>query len=107
MSGYKKPMDLVSWLELLTGAGGATVAIYGMAILLTDRAARSDRRAFGRTKDAGRYYLCFGLALVLIVLSNVWNGHHQSLLTVGALIGAVALVGLAAIRYRPRRKRRG
>jgi hypothetical protein len=70
------------------GPGGATVAIYGAGILLTDHAARSDRRAFRRTKDAGLYYLCFSLALILIVLSNVSNEHHQSLLAAGALIGA-------------------
>src|SRR5258705_925925 len=28
-----------------------------------------------RLKDAGLYYLCFGLALTLIVLSVLWNEH--------------------------------
>jgi hypothetical protein len=91
---------------LLAGVGGAAVATYGAAILLTNRSTLSDRRAFRRVKDAGLYYLCFGLALTLIVLSVLWNEHHQSLLAVAALIGAMALVGLAVIRYRPRRKKR-
>jgi hypothetical protein len=99
-------MDLGAWLGLLTGVGGASVAIYGAAILLTNRATLSDRRAFRRVKDAGLYYLCFGLALTLIVLSVLWNEHHQSLLAVAALIGAMSLAGLAVIRYRPRQKER-
>jgi hypothetical protein len=99
-------MDLGSWLGLLAGVGGATVAIYGAIILLTDRATRGDRRAFRRTKDAGLYYLCLGLALTLMVLSMLWNEHHQSLLAVAALIGVIALAGLAVIRYRPRQKKR-
>jgi hypothetical protein len=53
-------------------------------------------------KDAGLYYLCFGLALTLLVLSVVWNEHHQSLLAVVALIGTMILAGLAVVRYRPR-----
>jgi hypothetical protein len=94
-------MDLMSWLELLTGMVGVAVAIYGAVILLTGRLARGDRRAFRRTKDAGLYYACFGLALTLLVLSTVCNQHGQSLLAGVALIGTMALVGLA-IRYRPR-----
>jgi membrane associated rhomboid family serine protease len=90
----------------LAGAGGATVAIYGAVILLTDRATGGDRRAFRRMKDAGLYYLCFGLALTLMVLSVLWNKHHQSLLAVAALIGAIALASLAVIRYRPRQNKR-
>jgi hypothetical protein len=98
-------MDLTSWLGLLTGVGGAAVAIYGAVILLTGRATRGDRRAFRRMKDAGFYYLCFGLALALQMLSVLWNEHHQPLLAGLALIGTMALVGLAVIRYRPRQDR--
>jgi hypothetical protein len=99
-------MGLMSWLGLLTGAGGAAVAIYGGSILLTGRLTRGDQRAFRRTKEAGLYYLCFGLALTLLVLSGVSNEHHQSLLVGGGLIGTLALAGLAVIRYRPRQDRR-
>jgi membrane associated rhomboid family serine protease len=105
-SGFTNAMDLGAWLGLLAGVGGATVAIYGAAILLTNRAIPSDRRAFRRVKDAGLYYLCFGLALTLIVLSVLWNEHHQSLLAVAAIIGAMCSAGLAVIKYRSRRKER-
>jgi cytochrome bd-type quinol oxidase subunit 2 len=99
-------MDLGSWLGLLTVLVGTTVAVYGTVVLLTDRATQGDRRAFRRTKDAGLYYLCFGLALTLMSLSVLCNEHHQSLLAIAALIGAVALAGLAVIRYRSRPKER-
>jgi membrane associated rhomboid family serine protease len=99
-------MDLGSWLGLLAGVGGATVAIYGAVVLLTGRATRGDRRAFQRASDAGPYYLFFGLALTLMVVGVVLNEHHQSLPAVAALVGAVASAGLAVIRHRPRRKRR-
>jgi hypothetical protein len=95
-------MDLVSWLELLVGVGGASVAIYGAVILLTGLATRGDRRAFLRIKDAGLYYMCSGLAMTLLVSTVLWNEHHQPLLTVVALIGTMALVG-PIIHYRPRR----
>ena len=79
---------------------GVAVAIYGAVILLTGRLAR-DRRAFGRTEDAGLYYACFGLAPTLLVLSTVCNQHGQSLLAAVALVGTMALVGLA-VHFRPR-----
>jgi membrane associated rhomboid family serine protease len=99
-------MDLGSWLGLLAGVGGATVAIYGAVVLLTGCATRGDRRAFQRASDSGLYYLFFGLALTLMVLGVVSNEHHQSLPAVAALVGTVASAGLAVIRHRPRRKRR-
>jgi hypothetical protein len=102
-SGYRDIMDLGSWpLELLVAVGGAAVAIYGAVVLLTGHATLRDRRAFGRTKDVGLYYLCLGLALTLLMLGVLWNEHHQSLLAVVALIGVMTLTGLV-IHYRPRR----
>ncbi len=96
-----KPMNLRFWLELLTGMVGVAVASYGAVILLTGRVARGDRRAFRRTRDAGLYYACFGLALTLLVLSTLCNQHNQ-LLAALALAGTMVLVGLA-VRFRPRR----
>lgn len=95
-------MDLVSWLGLLVGLGGASAAIYGAVILFTGRATRGDRRVFRRMKDAGLYYLCSGLAMTLLASSVLWNEHHQSLPALVALIGTMALAGLV-IRYRPRK----
>src|SRR5689334_22542268 len=99
-------MDPASWLGLVVGGGGVAVAIYGAVILITGRPTRGDRRAFRRTKDAGLYYACFGLALTLLVLSGVANQHHQVWLAGAALVTALALVGVA-VRYRPRQDNRG
>jgi hypothetical protein len=44
--------------------------------------------------------------LTLLVLSVVWNEHHQSLLALVALIGTMVLAGLAVILYRPRQHKK-
>jgi hypothetical protein len=104
-TGYSTAMDLMSWLRLIIVLGGAGVAIYGVWILITGRAPRSDQCAFRRPTDAGVCYVCFGLALALLVLSQLWNEHHQTLSAAAALIVAVMLIGLV-IRYRPRQDKR-
>lgn len=98
-------MDLLSWLGLLTGIGGVAVATYGAVVLLTGRATRGDQRAFRRTRDAGLYYLCFGLVLMLVTVSGVWNANDQSVLAGAGVIAAIAFIPLL-IRYRPRQARR-
>jgi hypothetical protein len=97
--GYSSAMGLVSWLRLIVALGGAGAAAYGVWILVAGRASRGDQRAFRRLTDAGLYYLCFGLALALLALSQVWNEHHLRLLTAAALIATMVLMGLG-IRYR-------
>jgi hypothetical protein len=98
-------VDLMSWLRLIVALGGASGAIYGVWILITGRAPRSGQRSFRGPTDAGLYHVCFGLALALLALSQLWNEHHQILLTAGALIATVVLIGLV-IRYRPRQDKR-
>lgn len=100
-TGYPSGMDLLSWLRLIVVLVGAGAAVYGVWILVTGRAARGDQRAFRRSTDAGRYYLCFGSALAFVALSQLLNERHQRLLAGVALIGTVVLLGLA-VRYRPR-----
>ena len=95
-------MDLMSWLRLIIALGGAGVAAYGAWILITGRAPRGDQRAFRRRTDAGLYYLCFGLALALLALGQLWNEHRQTLPAAAALVATIVLIGLG-IRYRPRR----
>lgn len=95
----------MSWLRLIIALGGAGVAVYGVWILVTGRAPRGDQRAFRRPTDAGLYYLCFGLALALLALSQLWNEHHQTLPTAASLIAVMVLIGLV-IRYRPRKDKR-
>jgi hypothetical protein len=97
-------MDLWSWLGLTTALVGVAAAVYGAAILLTGRALRGDQRAFRRLKDAGFYYLCFGMALTLLVSGVLWIRHHQTLPAVAALVVTIVLAGLV-IRYRPRRSK--
>jgi hypothetical protein len=97
-------MDLSWWLALVAASGGVVAAGYGLGILVTGRAMRGDQRAFRRLKDAGLYYLCFGLALTLLVSGVLWNEHHRTLPAVATLVGTVALLVLA-IRYRPRQNR--
>ena len=99
-------MDFTSWVALLAAMCGAAVTIYGAVILVTGRATRGDQRAFRSTRDAGLYYLCFGLAMTLLYSSILWNTHHHSLLAVVALIGTLVLATLAVIRYRPAKSRR-
>ena len=82
------------------------MAIYGAVVLLTGRLMRSDRRVFRQTKQAGLYYLCFGLALALVTMSGVVNARGWSVLAIVGLIVGLVFVGLAAIRYRPRRDTR-
>lgn len=86
-------MDLGSWLGVVAGAGGAVVAIYGAEILLIGRATRGDRNAFWRLADAGRYYLFFGLALVVLVSAMQLTGHDQPLLTLLMIIVVVGTWG--------------
>ena len=94
-------MDLASWLALFGGICAAAVTIYGAAILVTGRVTRGDRRAFRRVKDCGLYYLCFGLAMILLTAGILLNVHHQPVMAMVALVGALTLGSLAVIRYRP------
>lgn len=98
-------MDLVPWLRLIVTLGGASVAIYGVWILKTGRAPRRGHRTFRGPTDAGLYHVCFGLALALLQLGQLWSDHHQHLLATVALIATAVLTGLV-IRYRPRQDRR-
>jgi hypothetical protein len=98
-------MDLMSGLRLIIVASGVGVAVYGVWILITGRALRGEQRAFRGRTDAGLYHLCFGLALALLALGQIWNEHHQTLPAAATLIAIVALIGLG-IRYRPRRDKR-
>ena len=96
-------MDLASWLAVLGGICAAAVTIYGAVILVTGHVTRGDRRSFRRVKGSGLYYLCFGLAMILLTASILLDVHHQSLMAIVALVGALTLGSLAVIRYRPAR----
>ncbi|MEU4219400.1 hypothetical protein [Actinoplanes sp. NPDC026623] len=93
-------MTLGTATLLVGGAIGLFLAVFGAAILVTGRAPASALRNFAGVRAAALYYLLFGLALLLMVLGQTLIAGAASLV-VGAL--AVAMVGVAVVRYRPRR----
>jgi hypothetical protein len=94
-------MDLGGATLLIGGGIGLLLTIFGVATLVTG-GARSGR-AFRTAKDAGRYYVLFGVALIMLSVGTAVRG-------VAAVISsvlAVVLVAVAVIRYRPRGGRAG
>jgi hypothetical protein len=92
-------MDLGTATMVFGGGIGLLLAVFGMKILATGRAPAPAARAFRTLRDAGMYHLLFGAALVLVVLVTELPGRATPI--AGAVL-AVALVGLAVARYRPR-----
>jgi hypothetical protein len=95
-------MNTGAWTVAVGGAIGLALAIFGVRVLVTGRAPASTARAFRTVKDAGCYHLLFGVALVLVVLGASLPGHLPTLVTTAL---AVALVGVAVARFRPRGRR--
>ena len=95
-------MDLGTATLLVGVAIGLTLALFGVRMLVTGRAPASTRRNFPDVRAAALYHLLFGVALLLLAMG-------QSLLSgaAGIIISALAvvLVGVALVRYRPRRRR--
>ena len=86
---------------LLVGAGiGLLLALFGMKMLVTGRAPAGTLRSFPEVRAAALYHLLFGLALLLVVVGQVLSAGAADMV---ASVLAVALVGVALIRYRPRR----
>jgi hypothetical protein len=95
-------MDLGTATLLVGGAIGLALALFGVRMLVTGRAPAATLRNFPDVRAAALYHLLFGLALVLLVLGQaLFTGTAG--LTVNVL--AVVLVGVALVRYRPRRRR--
>jgi hypothetical protein len=94
-------MSLTSWTLLAGAATGLALAGFGASMLLSGRAPGVTRRAFRRVRDAGLYHLLFGLALLILVLGVRLPGGATA---VTSAVVAVAIVGLAVVRYRPRAK---
>jgi hypothetical protein len=92
-------MDLGT-ATLVIGCGiGLLLAVFGAGILATGRAPVPTTRAFRSVREAGMYHLLFGIALVLVVLATELPGRATPI--IGTVL-AVALVGFAIARYRPR-----
>ncbi len=88
---------------LLVGGGiGLALALFGVRMLVTGRAPASTVRNFPDVRAAALYHLLFGLALLLMVLGQILFTGDAGLAISGL---AIALVGVALMRYRPRRRR--
>ena len=88
---------------LLVGAGiGLLLALFGVKMLVTGRAPASTMRNFPDVRAAALYHLLFGLALLIMVLGQVLFAGTAHVI---ASVLAIALVGVALIRYRPRRSK--
>jgi hypothetical protein len=97
-------MDTGTWTLFIGGAIGLALALFGVRMLITGQAPASTARAFRTTRDAGLYHLLFGLGLLLLVVGTELPGDVTPI--VSAVL-AVALAGVAVVRYRPRRKVEG
>lgn len=97
-------MTLGASTLLIGGVIGLFLAVFGAAMLVTGKAPASTLRNFTGVRTAALYHLLFGVALLLVVLG-------QSLLTGTAVLVvsvlAVVMVGIAVVRYRPRRGKPG
>jgi hypothetical protein len=93
-------MTLGTSTLLIGGVIGLFLAVFGVAMLVTGKAPASTLRNFAGVRTAALYHLLFGVALILMVVS-------QALLTGPAILVvsvlAILMVGVAVVRYRPRR----
>jgi hypothetical protein len=92
-------MDLGAATLLIGGGIGLLLTIFGVRTLVTGRAPTV--RAFRTAKDAGLYYILFGIALILLSVGTSARGIAATV----ASVVAVVLVAVAVIRYRPRGRR--
>ena len=97
-------MDLGTVTLVVGGGIGLLLGLFGVKMLSTGRAPTVTTRAFRTVRDAGMYHLLFGVALALVVLATKLPGRATPVL--GTVL-AVALVGVAVVRYRPRGRRAG
>jgi len=86
---------------LIGGAIGLVLGLFGVRMLVTGRGPTSILRNFPDVRAAGLYHLLFGLALLVMVVGQTLFGGVGS--TVASVL-AVALVGVAVVRYRPMRR---
>ena len=95
-------MDIGTWTLVIGGTIGLAMTAFGATVLFTGLVPANTARAFPRARDAGLYHLLFGLAMVLVVAGTTMPGGLPG--TVAAVL-AVALVAVAVVRYRPRRRK--
>jgi hypothetical protein len=96
-------MSTSTWTMVVGGAAGIALAVFGAGMLVTGRAPDATQRAFRSVREAGLYHLLFGLGLAMVVLGTAFGG---GIVTMVATVAAIALVGVAVVRFRPRGHRR-
>lgn len=102
-------MELYGWMHLVFGICGLIAIAFGGWLL---RMARLQwprlREGWRRPTDAGSWYICLGVFLVLLAAS--YFGRDRDALGTGGrwvLIGvAFALATVATVKFRPRMPRR-
>jgi hypothetical protein len=95
-------MNTGQWTMVVGGAIGLALAAFGGRMLITGRAPQATARAFRNVRDAGCYHTLFGVALVLVVIGTNFGSSPAALVMT---LLAVAMVGLAVVRFRPRGRR--
>ena len=95
-------MNTGQWTMVIGGAVGLALAIFGARMLITGRAPDATARAFRSVREAGCYHTLFGVALVLVVIGTNFSGSPAALVMT---LVAVAMVGVAVVRFRPRGRR--
>jgi hypothetical protein len=95
-------MSTGQWTTVIGGAIGVALAVFGVRMLITGRAPVATARAFRNVREAGCYHTLFGVALVLVVVGTNFTGTPVALIMT---LAAVAMVGLAVVRFRPRGRR--
>jgi hypothetical protein len=95
-------MSTGQWTMVIGGAIGLALTVFGVRMLITGRAPDATARAFRSVREAGCYHTLFGLALVLVVVGTNLPGSAVALVTT---LLAVAMVGIAVVRFRPRGRR--
>ena len=95
-------MDQLFWLSVAAAAIGTAPAIYGVTVSSTSRMSPRDRQHFPSSAQAGRYYVCGGLAVVALSSAGLLNHGDHVWLSLAALAVAMIMGGLAFLRFRPR-----
>ncbi|MCO8276744.1 hypothetical protein M1L60_39805 [Actinoplanes sp. TRM 88003] len=94
------------WLGIALLLIGIGLAVYGLVVLTTGRVPARSRAVFRSVREAGMYPLCSGAALAFLALGQLVpdDWRHSTVLVLIATFGALTLVGIAYVLYRPRRQ---
>lgn len=96
-------MGLLFWTRTIVLVIGGVAVAHGGYMLVTGRVSNRARAAFRSTRDAGMYSLCLGLGLVFLALGGYAGQADSSVLSISATVLALVCMGLAFVRYRPRK----